>query len=140
LKILVIPVLAEESLEYREFDGGLDMALASLGEGVGKYGSVQVEYRGSKHILAGIYRPNFDGDRLADWEASVEGNDFDAEAAFEEVLAVDGVKFAILSIEESPEFDGEHVTEQNFPWSDFLLAQAVRGTDGNWIVCRGRNV
>lgn len=138
-KILVLPAEAEEGLDYRECDGTLDAALVSLGEGHSS--SVHVHGQGGASLLAGIYRSRFANERLADWTADVEGDSVDTECAFNELQAVEGVTFVSLSQDDSPKFaDAEHVTEANFPWSDWrLVVGAVRSHAGPWVIRRGNN-
>ncbi len=136
VRIFVLPVEEEECLAYREFDGLLEDALASLVEG--HSGSVQVQSRGLGSLLAGVYRPSFANERLADWSASVEGEALDAESAFNDLQAVKGLTYVTLSQDECLDFDAAHVTEGNFPWSDWRLqAGAVRDRKGLWVIRRG---
>ncbi len=135
VKTLVLPIEEEETLAYREFSGTLDEALTSLAEG--HSGSVQIESQDRTSLLAGVYRPRFAKERLADWSVSAEGESFDAESAFDRVRVFSGLTYVALSRDECVDFDVEHVTEGNFPWSDWkLLAGAVRDAQGNWITRR----
>jgi hypothetical protein len=134
-KIMVLPIADELDLMYREFRGTLDEALGLVADG--RCGSVQVEGCGAVPILAGLYRPRFAEQPLADWSASAEGLGVNAEAAFEELQRMDGLAYIALSNEESPEFGAEHVTLETFPWADWrLVAGAVRAKGGEWIVRR----
>lgn len=138
-KIFVLSAEAEEGLDYREYDGTLDAALVSLGDGHSS--SVHVHGQGGESLLAGIYRSRFANERLADWTAEVEGESVDTECAFNELQAVGGVTFVALSQEDNPTFaDADHVTEANFPWSDWrLVAGAVRSRAGAWVIRRGND-
>jgi len=130
-KIFVLSVEEEKSLDYREFDGTLEAALATLAEG--RNASIQIQSKASS-LLAGIYRPGFAQERLLDWSASVEGEDFDADSAFDEIQSVDGLTYVALSKDECLDFDVEHVTRNNFPWSDWRLkAGAARDDQGIWV-------
>lgn len=134
-KIFVLPTTKEQDLTYREFNGSLKEALASISDG--SCSSVQVEGRETSPVIAGLYRPSFAGNLLADWSASAEALGSNAEALFEELQSVDGLGYIALFKEESADFDTERLTEETFPWSDWrLIAGAVRASDGEWIVRR----
>lgn len=132
--IFLLPVSEEDSLKYCEFDGSLEEAFACVSEG--QCSSIQIEGCGASPFLAGLYRPGFAGQVLADWCASAEGQGLNAEELFEELRSVDELGYVALFMEDSPDFDAKHITEFTFPWTDWrLVVGAVRA--GEWIVRRG---
>lgn len=134
-RIFLLPVAEEDGLAYREFDGTLEAALGSLADG--RSGSVQIESQDRASLLAGVYRPSFANEPLADWSASAEGEGFNAELAFNDVLAINGLTYVALSHDECLDFDAAHVTKDNFPWSDWRLqVGAVRDNKGTWVIRR----
>lgn len=134
-KIILLPISEEEDSKYREFHGSLEEALACLSDG--RCRSIQIEGRGTSRFFGGLYRPRFEGERLADWHASLEGQDDCIEELFRELQGIKELGYIAISRDESVDFDTEHVTVETFPWSDWrLIAGAVRATDGEWLVRR----
>lgn len=133
-RIFVLPTSREDALDYEAFDGCLDDALKTFGEG--RHCSVQIQGTQGSTLLGGIYRPCFANGELADWSGSVEGLDEDAaERAFLELQSAEGIGYVALGGDESPDFLAEHITVDTFPWRDWrLLAGAVRNEDGQWTV------
>jgi hypothetical protein len=134
IRILVLPKAQENELAYQAFDAGLKDALESFANG--NVCSVQVHGDGASTFVGGVYGPRFAGGVLEDWSGSVEGLAIEP-ANFDELRSIDGLSYVALSLEESPDFDLPHVTNETFPWSDWhLVAGAVRADNGQWSIRR----
>lgn len=136
IRILVLPKAQEKELAYQAFGAELKDALQSFANG--SISSVQVHGEGAGTFVGGVYGPRFSGGVLEDWSGAVEGAE---PATFDELRSIDGLSYVALSIEESPDFDFPHVTNETFPWSDWrLVAGAVRAGDGEWSIRRNREI
>jgi hypothetical protein len=132
IRILVLHEAQEHELDYQAFDAGLNDALESFVNG--NVRSVQFFGDESRKLFGGAFCPRFSGGALEDWSGYVEGLTIE-DTSFDELRSIDGLSYVALSIEESPDLDFPHVTNETFPWSDWrLVAGAVLAEDGQWSV------
>jgi hypothetical protein len=137
-RVLILPKGCESEMVYDESSAEVGEALEAMASG--NASSVQMHGDDTRPFVASLYCPRFAGDLLADWSGSIEGLDR-MEATFEQLQGVEGLRYIALSVEESPDFETQHVTQKTFPWEDWrLVAGAVRGDDGPWLVRYVRSV
>jgi len=134
-RILVLTPERCDTLDYSDFNGGLEKAELSLK--AGKLASFQLEeiVSGRRMLFAGVYCPNFCGEILSEWTGVVEGFKALPQETFEGLLKIPGLNFVILSRDEPLDLNQELLESSSFPWDDWrLISAAVRNAEGHWQI------
>jgi len=87
-----------------------------------------------------ISHPNFDGEPLSLWMATIEyTKDLNYRPLWEALLSAPGLRFVCLGFEEGVVVEDKYLTTESFPWnaSQLVLGAIRQDTKGKWTIGRG---
>jgi len=133
LRLEALPVSKQAEMNYDQFRGSLSDAFSKLASD--ELSSVRLFGPTDSTLLGSVYCPRFSNEPPNLWLGWAEGVQRPWAQVLDELLAVEGLQFVAVTVEETIDHCCDQVTADNFPWKHWrLLAAAVRDeVSGAWI-------
>jgi hypothetical protein len=138
-RVRVLPANATESLDYVLTGDTFESAGDKMRQG--EITSFLIQPEEGYVSWAMCYIPNFMGGLLSIWHGALEYKLLEFESLFHRLMAVEGLRYVSVSMEEGLVLEDVHLTPALFPWDHWrLIVGAVRSDDvgqGGWHVKEG---